>query len=79
MIRPTWDEHLKDEYEPDYIKGVSRFPDQQTEHQAAIPAEFKNWSPDSGDGIASELETPDRNVGQFARLLRQARTSLFRS
>lgn len=36
------------------LQALASFPDQLEAHYAAIPAEFKNWTPDSWEGIPSE-------------------------
>jgi hypothetical protein len=36
------------------LTALSSFPEQLQAHYAAIPAQFKHWSPPSWDGIPSE-------------------------
>jgi hypothetical protein len=44
------------------ISALEVFPQQLEAHYAAIPAEFKNWAPDSWEGVPSEPLTAIEQV-----------------
>jgi DinB superfamily len=39
---------------PSTLLALTSFPDQLESHYSAIPEQFKNWTPDSWDGVPSE-------------------------
>jgi DinB superfamily len=55
MIRRRSEGHLlKTNMNETTLRALAAFPDQLEQHYATIPAEFKNWAPESWDGIPSE-------------------------
>jgi hypothetical protein len=44
------------------LSALANFPQQLEAHYAAIPAEFRNWSPTSWEGVPSEPFTPIEQI-----------------